>query len=86
MLFERGVARTQEQVLVHFVALRLHQSGRLEDVGNKQATQFALFKAFASSNPRPKGGRPLRKVPAPPKQPVEHMSDYGCYDMTSLAK
>jgi hypothetical protein len=25
---------------------------RLEDVGNKQATQFALFKAFASSNPR----------------------------------
>jgi hypothetical protein len=52
MLFERGVARTQEQVLVHFVALRLHQSGRLEDGGNKQATQFALFKAFASSNPR----------------------------------
>jgi hypothetical protein len=54
MLFERGVARTQEQVLAHFivVALRLHQSGRLEDVGNKQATQFALFKAFASSNPR----------------------------------
>jgi hypothetical protein len=63
MLFELASQERKNNVLALFTAVALFgctSLRRLEDVGNKQANQSALLKAFASSNPRLTAGPEAR--------------------------